>query len=109
VVCGKTAPLRLWPPPVSVKNRWVGPREQVLNVPIACRCYRPGKPSSLPSTDGSFTPTASMAGSGDKLGTDPRIGQPSCCGLCWEPFLSEVVALSIIVDDGAKGCYMWIT
>jgi hypothetical protein len=23
-------------PPVSVKDRWVGPREQVLNVPIAC-------------------------------------------------------------------------
>jgi hypothetical protein len=24
------------PPAVSVKDRWVGPREQVLNVPIAC-------------------------------------------------------------------------
>jgi hypothetical protein len=24
-------------PPVLIKNRWVGTREQVLNVPIACR------------------------------------------------------------------------
>jgi hypothetical protein len=27
----------LQPPHVSVKDRWVGPREQVLNVPIAYR------------------------------------------------------------------------
>jgi hypothetical protein len=36
-VCGKLTPSRLQPPPVSVKDRSVGPREQVLNVPIACR------------------------------------------------------------------------
>jgi hypothetical protein len=29
VVCGKPAPPRLYPLPVSVKDRWVG--EQVLN------------------------------------------------------------------------------
>jgi hypothetical protein len=29
---------------VSVKDRSVGPREQVLNVPIACWCYGPSKP-----------------------------------------------------------------
>jgi hypothetical protein len=71
VVCGKSAPSRLLPPLVSVKDRWVGPREQVLNVLITCRCYGPGKPSSLPSIEGGFTPTASMAGSGEKLSTDP--------------------------------------
>jgi hypothetical protein len=27
----------LQPPPVSVKDRWIGCRKQVLNVPIACR------------------------------------------------------------------------
>jgi hypothetical protein len=27
--------------------------------------------------------------SGEKLGTDPRIGQPACCGLCREPFSRE--------------------
>jgi hypothetical protein len=36
VVCEKLAPSMLWPPPVSVKDRWVGPREEVLNVPITC-------------------------------------------------------------------------
>jgi hypothetical protein len=35
VVRGKLAPPRLLPPPVSVMDRWVGPREQVLNIPIA--------------------------------------------------------------------------
>jgi hypothetical protein len=33
-----------------------------------------------------FSPTASLAVVGEKLGTDPRIGQPTCCGLCREPF-----------------------
>jgi hypothetical protein len=36
---------------MSVKDRWVGPVEQTLNVPIACRWYGPGKPSSLLSID----------------------------------------------------------
>jgi hypothetical protein len=36
VVCGKPAPLSLKCPSVSVKDRWVGPNEQVLKVPIAC-------------------------------------------------------------------------
>jgi hypothetical protein len=35
VVCENLAPPRLYPVPMSVKERWVGPREQVLNVPIA--------------------------------------------------------------------------
>jgi hypothetical protein len=34
VMCEKLALLRLSPPPVSIKDRWVGPHEQVLNVPI---------------------------------------------------------------------------
>jgi hypothetical protein len=80
-----------------------------LNVSIVCRCYVPDKPSIPPSTDGGFTSTASIAGSGEKLSTDPRIGQPSYCGLCQEPFFSGAVALSIAVDDDAKDCYMWIT
>jgi hypothetical protein len=36
VVYSKLAPTRLQPPPMSVKDQWVGPYEQVLNVPIAC-------------------------------------------------------------------------
>jgi hypothetical protein len=31
-------------------------------------------------------PPASLAGSGEKLGMDPRIDQPACCGSCREPF-----------------------
>jgi hypothetical protein len=68
-----------------------------------------GKPSSLSSTEGDFTPTTSMASSGEKLDTDPWIDQPSCCGLCWESFFSGAVALSIAVDDFVKGCYALIT
>jgi hypothetical protein len=71
--------------------------------------YEPSKHSSLSSTESGFTPTASIAGSGEKLGTDPWIGQSSCCGLCREPFFLRAVTLSIAVDDGAKGCYMWTT
>jgi hypothetical protein len=56
-----------------------------------------------------FTPTASWVGSGEKLGTDPRIGQSTCCGLCQEHFFSGVVALLNFVNDCAKGCYMWTT
>jgi hypothetical protein len=94
---------------VSVRDRWVGPSEQVLNITIACRCYGPGKPSSLTSTEGGFTFTASMDGSEEKLGTDPLIGQPSCYGLCQEAFFLRVVTLSIVVDNFVKGCYALTT
>jgi hypothetical protein len=36
-----------------------------------------------------FAPTTSLVGSGEKLGTDPRIGQPTCCGLYQSPFSRE--------------------
>jgi hypothetical protein len=89
---------------VSMKDRWVRPHEQVLNVPIACRRYVLDKTSSLPSTEGGFTPTASMAVLGEKLGTNPRIGQPTCCGLCRELFFLRAVTLFNDVDDIVKGC-----
>jgi hypothetical protein len=44
------------PLPVSVKDRWAGPREQVLNIPIAYRWYGSGKPCSRPSTEGWLYP-----------------------------------------------------
>jgi hypothetical protein len=37
------------------------------------------------------------------------IGQPSCCGLCRKPFFSGAVALSIAVDNFAKGFYTLTT
>jgi hypothetical protein len=56
-----------------------------------------------------FAPTILMIGSGEKLGTDPRIGQPTCSGLCREPFFSRAVALLNSVDDYVKGCYALTT
>jgi hypothetical protein len=47
-----------------------------------------------------------MAGSGEKLGMDTRIGQPTRWGLCEETFFSGAVALSITVEDFAKGCHV---
>jgi hypothetical protein len=37
--------------------------------------------------------------SGEKLGMDPWIGQPVCCGLCQQPFFSGAVTLSNCVGD----------
>jgi hypothetical protein len=41
---------------MSVKDRVVGTHEQILNVPIICQRYGPGKPSSQPSIEGSLCP-----------------------------------------------------
>jgi hypothetical protein len=51
-------------------------------------------------------PPASLAGLGEKLGTDPRIGQPACCGLCREPFFSAEVGSVQICRCLAKGCHV---
>jgi hypothetical protein len=61
---------------VSIKDRGVGTREQVLNVLIACRCYGPGKPSSRSSTDVWLKPTASVAVLGEKARWVPWATQP---------------------------------
>jgi hypothetical protein len=53
-----------------------------------------------------FTPTASMAAVGEKLGTDPRIGLLACYGLGREPFFLGTVALSNAVDGSMKGCHV---
>jgi hypothetical protein len=97
---------------VSIKDRWVGPREQVLNVLIAYRCYGPDKSSSWLSKEACLFLTASLIVVGENLGTDPQIGRPSSCELCREPFFSGAVDLYKSVDDSAKGCYtltMWDT
>jgi hypothetical protein len=85
------------------------PREQVLNVPIACRRYGPDKPSSWLSTEACLFPTASFVVMGEKLGTDPWTGQSTCCGLGREPFFSGAVDLFKSVDDYMKDCYALTT
>jgi hypothetical protein len=57
----------------------------------------------------SFTPSASMATLGEKLGIDPRIGQPLRCGSGCEPFFSGAVALPNTIDNYVKGCHVWTT
>jgi hypothetical protein len=91
---------------VSVKDRRVAPREQVLNIPITCRYYGSGKTSSWLSIEACFFLTASLAVVGEKLGTDPWIRHPLSCGLCREPFFSGAVDLYKSVDDFVKGCYV---
>jgi hypothetical protein len=95
--------------PVSIKDRWVDPCELVLNVPIACRCYGLGMPSSWFSTEACLFPTASLAVVGEKLGMDPWIKRSSSCGLCRDPFFSGAVDLYKSVDDFTKGCYALTT
>jgi hypothetical protein len=51
-------------------------------------------------------PPALLAGSGEKMGTDPRIGQSACCGLCREPFFSGAVGSVQICRCLAKGCHV---
>jgi hypothetical protein len=51
-----------------------------------------------------FASTASLVGSEEKLGMDPRIGQLVCYGLCRELFSSGAVALLNSVEDFVKGC-----
>jgi hypothetical protein len=53
-----------------------------------------------------FTPTASIAVVGEKLGMNSRIGQTSCCGLGQEPFFLGEVTLSNTVDDSMKGFHI---
>jgi hypothetical protein len=67
--------------------------------------YGPSKPNAPMSTEGDFTPTASMVVLGEKMDTDPRISQPSCYRLGQESFFSVAVTLSIAVDGFTKGCY----
>jgi hypothetical protein len=57
---------------------------------------------SLWPTDAWIFCTASMAVVGEKLGMDPRIGQPVCCGLGREPFFSGAVDLFNSVDNSWK-------
>jgi hypothetical protein len=52
-----------------------------------------------------FAPTTSMTVLREKLGMDPRIGQPACYELCRKPFFSGALTLLNPVDDYAKGCH----
>jgi hypothetical protein len=90
---------------VSVKDRGVGTREQILNVPIACRWYGPGKPSSQPSTGAWLKPTDSMSFLGEKLSWVPRATQPG-----WEVESGTLFSGAIVSVQPyrwlVKGCHV---
>jgi hypothetical protein len=92
---------------MSIKDRWVGSHEQVLNVLIACWWHGPSKPSSLSSIKPWLKPTASLVGLGEKLGMDPCIGQSACYGLCQKPFFSGAVGSIQICRWLVRGCHIW--
>jgi hypothetical protein len=52
-------------------------------------------------------PPTLLTGSGEKLGMDPCINQPVCCGLCRELFFSIVVGSVQIYRRLMKGCHVW--
>jgi hypothetical protein len=91
---------------VSVKYRWVGIHEQVLNVPIVCRDMSPVSLVVSYQQKLDFFPTALLAVVREKLTTDPRIERPACCGLCRERFFSGAVDLFKYVDDCIKDCHV---
>jgi hypothetical protein len=94
---------------VSVMDRGVGTREQVLNVLIACRWYEPDKPSISSSTEAWLKLTASLVELREKLGTNPRIDRPVCWGLCLVSFFSGAVGSVQICRWLVKGCYVLTT
>jgi hypothetical protein len=49
-----------------------------------------------------------LVGSGEKLCTDPQIGQPVCCGLCQEPFFLGAVTLFNFVGDSGNVAMYWV-
>jgi hypothetical protein len=68
--------------------------------------YGPSKPSRWSSTEAWLKSTTSLVGLGEKLGTDPWIGQLACCGLCWEPCFSGAVGSIQIYWWLMKGCHI---
>jgi hypothetical protein len=95
-LCGSTRLCRL-------RTEWLVPVSKYWMYRSHTGVYGPSKPNSLPSIEGGFTLTASMANLGEKLGTDPWIGQPTYYRSCREPFFSRAMALSIVVVDFVKG------
>jgi hypothetical protein len=78
---------------VSIKDGWVGPREQVLNVLTTYQRYEPDKPSSLVLIDAWLSPLLWLR-VGEKLDGDPQISQPVCWDVVGNSFFSGVVTLS---------------
>jgi hypothetical protein len=90
---------------VLVKDRWVDPREQVLNVPIACWWYGPSKPSSRPSTEGWLCPHGFNDYLRRETGYRPVDRSAGVLWIMSGALFSGAVALLNSIDDYVKGCY----
>jgi hypothetical protein len=94
-------------PPVSVKDRWVEPHEQVLNVPNACWWYGPSKPSSVQSSDARLYPHCFIGWLGRETGYGP-VGRSA--GVLWivsgAPFLRSSGPAQLCWRH-VKGCHVW--
>jgi hypothetical protein len=85
---------------VLVKDRWINPREQVLNVSIACRRYGPSK-SAVDRCLTFFT--TSLVESRRETGWGPTYRSASVLRIeSGIPFFSRVVTQSDSVDGWQK-------
>jgi hypothetical protein len=92
---------------MSVKDRWVAPREQVLNVRIACWWYRATKPCSLLSIYACFCPHCFNGWLGRETGYGPT---DRLAGVSWivsgAPFLGSSGPAQLCWWL-VKGCHKW--
>jgi hypothetical protein len=96
VWCGKSAPPRLQPPSMAVKDRWVGPASKYSTYWSHASVMGPASlVVSCQQKLDSPPLIASLVIMGEKLGTEPQIGQPSCCGSGREPFFSGSGSIQI--------------
>jgi hypothetical protein len=87
---------------VLVKDRSIGPRDQVLNISIAYWCYGPSKPSIQPLIDAWLYPHCFIGWLRREDGYEPMDRSAAHCGLCRERFFLGVVGLLNSVDESLK-------
>jgi hypothetical protein len=90
----------------AYRFRGVGTHEQVLNVPIACRWYGPGKPSSLLSTDVWLSPLLHwLARERNWVRTHGSVGQYAV-DVSGSLFLGSSDSIQLC-RWLVKGCHIW--
>jgi hypothetical protein len=89
VVCGKSTPQGCRPRLYRLRTDGLALVSKYWMYRSHTSVYGPSKPSSHRQQMLGFAPTASLVGSGEKLGTDPRNGQPACYWLCRSHFSRE--------------------
>jgi hypothetical protein len=93
---------------MSVKDRWIDHRKQVLNIPIAYQWYGPGKPSSLLSIEALLMPTTFLVESRRETGWGPVDRSASMSGMeSGIPFSQELWDTSKFVGDSQKVAIHW--